>query len=105
MAFEIAFVLEPAGEGGSDLSVQIRAQPKGVFGLMTPLVARNLPRTSERITSQMVALLLDPSAGNEESPIRTQIGPMRAGLVPHAGFPVRRLMCLSSVHPVPRRDA
>lgn len=60
MAFEIAFVLEPAGESGSDLSVQIRAQPKGVFRLMTPLVARNLPRTSERITTQMVAVVESP---------------------------------------------
>ncbi|MGH2456716.1 MAG: SRPBCC family protein [Candidatus Limnocylindria bacterium] len=57
MAFEIAFALEPVGEGGSELAVQIRAQPKGAFRLMTPLVARNLPRTSERITSQMVALV------------------------------------------------
>ena len=57
MAFEITFVLEPAGAGGSDLSVQIRAQPKGAFRLMTPLVARNLPKTSERITSQMVAFV------------------------------------------------
>ncbi len=60
MAFEIAFALEPAGEGGSDLSVQVRAQPQGVFRLMTPLVARNLSKTSERITSQMVALVASP---------------------------------------------
>jgi hypothetical protein len=71
---------------------------------MTPLVARNLPRTSERITSQMVALLLDPSAGNEESPIRTQIGPMRAGLVPHTGFLVKCLMCLNHVQGAHARD-
>jgi hypothetical protein len=44
MDFAIAFVLAPAAEGNSDLVVQIRAQPKGVFRLFTRLVARNLPR-------------------------------------------------------------
>lgn len=57
MAFEIAFVLEPAGDAASDLTVQIRAQPKGIFRLLTPLVARSLPKTSERITSKMVAVV------------------------------------------------
>jgi hypothetical protein len=57
MAFEIAFRLEPSGEAASDLTVQVRAQPKGVFRLLTPLIARSLPKTSERITSQMVALV------------------------------------------------
>ncbi len=57
MDFEIAFVLAPAAEGNSDLAVQIRPKPKGAFRLFTPLVARNLPKTSERITSQTVALV------------------------------------------------
>lgn len=57
MAFEIAFLLEPSGETGSNLTVQIRAQPKGAFRLLTPLIGRSLPRTSERITSQMVAFV------------------------------------------------
>jgi hypothetical protein len=57
MDFAIAFLLAPAAGGNSDLVVQIHATPKGVFRLFTPLVARNLPKTSERITSQMVALV------------------------------------------------
>lgn len=57
MEFEIAFLLEPSGEAASDLTVQIRAQPKGAFRLLTPLIARSLPKTSERITSQMVAFV------------------------------------------------
>jgi len=57
MSFEIAFVLEPAGLSATDLVVQVRARPRGAFRLMTPLVARTLPKTSERITSQMVALV------------------------------------------------
>lgn len=57
MDFDIAFLLAPAADGNSDLVVQVRATPKGVFRLFTPLVARNLPKTSERITSQMVDLV------------------------------------------------
>lgn len=57
MDFDIAFLLAPAADGNSDLVVQIRATPKGMFRLLTPLVARHLPKTSERITSQMVALV------------------------------------------------
>lgn len=57
MDFDIAFVLAPAADRHSDLVVQIRAQPKGVFRLFTPLVARSLPKTSERITSQMVTVV------------------------------------------------
>jgi hypothetical protein len=57
MDFDIAFFLAPAADGNSDLVVKIRATPKGVFRLLTPIVARNLPKTSERITSQMVALV------------------------------------------------
>jgi hypothetical protein len=33
------------------------APRRGVFRLFTPFVARNLPKTIERITSQMVALV------------------------------------------------
>jgi hypothetical protein len=54
LGFEIAFVLEPAGQSATDLAVRVRAQPKGVFRLMTPLFARSLPKKSERLTSQMV---------------------------------------------------
>jgi hypothetical protein len=57
MDFDIAFVLAPAAEGDSDLVVQIRAKPKGMFRLFTPVVARNLPKTSERVASQMVAVV------------------------------------------------
>jgi hypothetical protein len=57
MSFEIAFLLEPSGEAGSDLTVQIRAHPKGAFRLLTPLIGWSLPKTSERITSQMVAFV------------------------------------------------
>lgn len=57
MVFEIAFLLEASGEAGSDLTVQIRAQPKGAFRLLTPVIGRSLPKTSERITSQMVAFV------------------------------------------------
>lgn len=35
----------------------VRAQPKGAFRLLTPLIGRSLPKTSERITSQMVAFV------------------------------------------------
>jgi len=47
-----------------------------------------------------------PSANAKETkgPIRTQIGPMMAGLVPHVGCPANGLMRLSRVHGVPRRD-
>ena len=57
MAFEIAFRLEPSGEAASDLTIRVQAQPKGAFRLLTPLIARSLPKTSERITSQMVAFV------------------------------------------------
>lgn len=57
MTFEIAFVLEPTDGSATDLTVQVRMQPKGAFRLLTPLMARSLPKTSERITSQMVALV------------------------------------------------
>jgi Phage integrase family len=40
-----------------------------------------------------------------KSPIRAWIGPVRARLVPHTGFPVKRLMRLSRGHPVHPRDA
>ncbi len=46
-----------------------------------------------------------PPPRQTKRPIRVQIGPKRAGLVPHTGFPVNRLMRLSRVRPVPRRDA
>lgn len=57
MTFEIAFVLEPAGPAETDLTVKVRAQPKGAFRLLTPFIARTLPKTSERITGQMVELI------------------------------------------------
>ena len=57
MDFEIEFLLVPSGEAGTDLTVQVQVQPKGAFRLLTPLIGRSLPKTSERITSQMVAFV------------------------------------------------
>ena len=51
------------------------------------------------------AIRVQPARGGQRrSPIRAWIGPKLASLVPHTGCPVNRLMRLSRVHPVPRRD-
>jgi len=57
MLFEIAFELHDAGPSVTDLAVHVRMEPRGAFRLMSPLVAFNLPRTSERITRSLVALI------------------------------------------------
>ena len=57
MTFEIAFMLEPADASTTDLTVQVRVQPKGAFRLLTPLMARSLPKTGDRITGQMVTFV------------------------------------------------
>ena len=59
-------------------------------------------RSSRSEPSSSIQSALPPP---RNSPIRTWIGPMRAELVPHTGFPVIRLMRLSRVHVVPPRDA
>lgn len=57
MLFELALELQAAGPSATDLSVHVRMDPRGAFRLMSPLLAFNLPRTSERITRSMVALV------------------------------------------------
>ena len=57
MLFEIAFELEAAGATATDLAVRVRMDPRGAFRIMSPVLAMNLPRTSERITRSMVGLV------------------------------------------------
>ncbi len=63
MLFEIAFELGERGPAETDLAVHVRMEPRGAFRLMSPLLAMNLPRTSERITRSMVSLIeAEPAA-------------------------------------------
>jgi hypothetical protein len=54
MGFELAFLLSPASTETTDLDVHVRMQPRGALRLLTPLLARSLPKRTERITSDMV---------------------------------------------------
>ncbi len=66
MLFEHAFELQDAGPSATDLAVHVRMEPRGAFRLMSPLVAFNLPRTSERITRSLVDLI-------EAEPLRSAV--------------------------------
>ena len=66
MLFEIAFELQEARPSETDLAVHVRLEPRGAFRLMAPLLALNLPRTSERITRSMVDLI-------EAEPLRSAV--------------------------------
>jgi hypothetical protein len=60
MLFELGFDLQAARATGTDLTVNVRMQPKGIFRLISPLFALQLPRRSERITRRMIELIEAP---------------------------------------------
>jgi hypothetical protein len=57
MLFELGMDLRTAGASATDLTVQVRMEPKGVLRLLSPLLALQLPRQSDRITRRMIELV------------------------------------------------
>jgi len=57
MLFELRFDLRPAEGSTTDLSVHVRMQPRGLFRIMSPLLALQLPRRSDRITRRVIGLI------------------------------------------------
>lgn len=57
MLFELGMDLRTAGASATDLTVQVRMEPKGVLRLLSPLLALQLPRRSDRITRRMIELV------------------------------------------------
>lgn len=55
--FELGFDLRAAGASATDLTVHVRMEPKGALRLLSPLLALQLPRRSERITRRMIDLV------------------------------------------------
>jgi hypothetical protein len=60
MLFELGFDLQAARATGTDLTVNVRMEPKGILRLISPLVAFQLPRRSDRITRRMIDLIEAP---------------------------------------------
>jgi hypothetical protein len=57
MLFELGFDLRPAGDSATDLTVHVRMEPHGRLRLLSPILAVQLPRRTERITRRMIALV------------------------------------------------
>ena len=57
MGFTLRFALAPLGDSATDLTVDVDMAPRGLLRLLTPLIALQLPRRTDRITRQMIALV------------------------------------------------
>ena len=57
MGFDLALDLQPAGASATDLTVHVRMQPKGLLRVVSPVLALQLPRRSDRITRSMIDLV------------------------------------------------
>lgn len=57
MLFELGMDLREAGASATDLTVHVRMEPKGALRLLSPLLALQLPRRSDRITRQMIGVV------------------------------------------------
>jgi len=57
MSFELGFDLQPAGDSATDLTVHVRVKPHGRLRLLSPILALQLPRRTDRITRRMIALV------------------------------------------------
>lgn len=68
MLFELGFDLRAAGVAATDLTVHVRAEPRNALRLLSPLIALQLPRRSDRITRRLVELVESrPSRGVRRS--------------------------------------
>jgi hypothetical protein len=57
MSFAMRFDLVPAGTDATDLTVDVRIELKGPMRLATPLFLLRLPRQTDRITGEAIALI------------------------------------------------
>jgi hypothetical protein len=57
MSFALRFELAPVGRSATDLTVDVRIGLKGLFRLATPLFMLQLPRQTDRITTEAIALI------------------------------------------------
>lgn len=57
MTFALRFEVAPAGASATDLTVDVRVGLKGALKLATPMFALQLPRRTDRITNQTIALI------------------------------------------------
>jgi len=57
MSFAIRFEVAPSGGSTTDLTVDVRVGLKGAFKLATPLFMLQLPRQTDRISNQAIALI------------------------------------------------
>ena len=74
MLFELSFDLAAADSSATDLTVHVRMEPKGAIRLLSPLLALQLPRRTDRITRQMIELVEASPSGKGESVSRSAIG-------------------------------
>ena len=102
---EVAITLDRYSHGLPTLQAKAMARLDTVLGRaprrrLAPAPTR--PGRRARIRVQIRVQTAAPRA--RKGPIRAWIGPRMANLVPHTGFPVKRLMCLSRVDAVHPRD-
>lgn len=67
MLFELSFDLRAASNATTDLTVRVRMVPKGMLRLLSPLLALQLPRRTDRITGQMIELIEGRSSATASS--------------------------------------
>ena len=81
MLFELAFVMAPAGVSSTDLSVHVQVELQGLYKLLTPIFAFNLPRIGTRIMRTMVELIeAEPSHARGATADRGEAAARELGL-------------------------